>query len=94
MTPKHIGLDLVLHQATRSENLMQVFNAEKHAMGIKTVNGIDNAIVKYVLTNLSQIDMYMSLILLTQKDSYTTLTNFSIKYFVMCTIYTDVGGIK
>ena len=25
---------------------------------------------------------------------YTTLTNFSIKYLVMCKVYTDVGGIK
>ena len=25
---------------------------------------------------------------------YTTLTNFSTKYFVMCKVYTDVGGIK
>ena len=70
MTPKPIGLDLALHQATRSETLMQLFNAEKRAIGIKTVHGIDNAIVKYVLTNLSQIDMCMSLVLLTQKVSY------------------------
>ena len=25
---------------------------------------------------------------------YTTFTNFSTKYRVMCTVYTDVGGIK
>ena len=25
---------------------------------------------------------------------YTTLTNFSTKYLVMCKVYTDVGGIK
>ena len=25
---------------------------------------------------------------------YTTLTNFSTKYIVMCKVYTDVGGIK
>ena len=24
---------------------------------------------------------------------YTTLTNFSTKYLVMCKIYTDIGGI-
>ena len=26
--------------------------------------------------------------------SFTTLTNFSTKYLVMCKVYTDVGGIK
>ena len=25
---------------------------------------------------------------------YTTLTNFSMKYLMMCKVYTDVGGIK
>ena len=25
---------------------------------------------------------------------YTTLTNFSTKYLMMCNVYTDVGGIK
>ena len=25
---------------------------------------------------------------------YTTLTNFSMKYLVMCKVYTDVGGMK
>ena len=25
---------------------------------------------------------------------YTTFTNLSIKYLVMCKVYTDVGGIK
>ena len=26
--------------------------------------------------------------------SYTTLTNFSTKYLMMCKVYTDVGGIE
>ena len=26
--------------------------------------------------------------------AYTTLTNFSTKYLMMCKVYTDVGGIK
>ena len=29
-----------------------------------------------------------------QKCVYTTLTNFSTIYLVMCKVYTDVGGIK
>ena len=26
--------------------------------------------------------------------NYTTFTNFSMKYLVMCIVYTDDGGIK
>ena len=29
-----------------------------------------------------------------RRQIYTTLTNFSIKYLVICNVYTDVGGIK
>ena len=28
------------------------------------------------------------------KPHYTTFTNFSMKYHLMCKVYTDVGGIK
>ena len=35
--------DQALHQATRLENLMQLLNAESHAIGIKPVHGIDDA---------------------------------------------------
>ena len=49
LTPKHIGLGLALHQATRSENLVQLFNAANHTVGIKTVHRIDNAVAKNVL---------------------------------------------
>ena len=27
-------------------------------------------------------------------DPYTTFTNFSTEYHLMCKVYTDVGGIK
>ena len=27
-------------------------------------------------------------------QNYTTFTNFSMKYHLMCKVYTDVGGIK
>ena len=30
----------------------------------------------------------------TKSNFYTTHTNFSTKYLVMCKVYTDVGGIK
>ena len=56
LTSKQIGLGLALHQQTRLENLVQLFNAETHTVVIMTVDGIDNAIAKYVLTYLSQMD--------------------------------------
>ena len=37
-----------LHQANRLENLVQLFSAESHAIGIKPVHGIDDAIAKFV----------------------------------------------
>ena len=30
----------------------------------------------------------------TDPSVYTTFTNFSMKYLVMCIVYTDDGGIK
>ena len=58
--------DQALHQEARLDNLVQLFNAEGHAIGIKPVPGIDNAIAKYVLTNLSK----KWICILTQNDSY------------------------
>ena len=53
---------------------MQLFNLESHAIGIKPVHGIDDAIPNTVLTSLSkEMGMYMSLIILTQNGTY----NFS-----------------
>ena len=37
-----------LHQANRWENLVQLFNAEIHSIGIKPVHGIDDVIAKFV----------------------------------------------
>ncbi|RXN00617.1 hypothetical protein EOD39_9044 [Acipenser ruthenus] len=49
LTPKHIGLGLALHQATRSEALLVMFHAEKHAIGIDTVRRIDATIAQNIL---------------------------------------------
>ena len=37
-----------LNQANRLENLVQLLNAESHAIGIKPVHGIDDEIARYV----------------------------------------------
>ena len=56
-----------LQMATRLENQVQLFNAESHAIGIKPVHGIEDAIAKYVSKEMA---MYMSMIILTQKGTY------------------------
>ena len=48
-----------LHQATRLENLVQLFNAESHAIGIKHVHGIDDAIAKYVFDKFVKRNGYV-----------------------------------
>ena len=53
-------------QASRLENLVQLFNAESHANWIKPVHGIDDAIAKFVFEKcVEKMDMYISLLILT-----------------------------
>ena len=47
-------------------NLVQLFNAESHAIGIKPVHEIDDAIAKFVFDKcVEKMNMYISLIILT-----------------------------
>ena len=48
-----------LHQANRLENSVHLFNAESHAIGIKTVHGIDDAIAKYVFDKCVEKNGYL-----------------------------------
>ena len=74
--PDHTHLLLLLlvkllHQANRLENLVQLFNAESHAIGIKPVHLIDDAIAKFVFDKcVEKMDMYIPLIILTLNDPY------------------------
>ena len=43
-----VAFGQALHQANRLENLVQLFNVESHAIGIKPVHGIDDTIAKFV----------------------------------------------
>ena len=49
LTPKHVGLGLALHQATRSEALVELFHAANHTVGIDTVRRIDTTIAQNIL---------------------------------------------
>ena len=61
-----VAFGQALHQANRLDSLMQLFNAESHAIGIKPVHGIYDAIAKFVLDKcVEKMDMYISLIILT-----------------------------
>lgn len=54
LTPKHIGLGLALHQATRSEALVDLFHAANHTIGIDTVRRIDTTIAQNILERFAQ----------------------------------------
>ena len=49
LTPKHIGLGLALHQATRSEMLVNLFHSANHTVGINTIRRKDNSITNNIL---------------------------------------------
>ena len=48
-----------LHQANRLNNLVQLFNAESHAIGIKSVHEIDDAIAKFVFDKCVEKNWYV-----------------------------------
>ena len=49
LTPKHVGLGLTLHQATRSEKLVELFHAADHTIGMDTIRRIDTTIASDIL---------------------------------------------
>ena len=65
-----VAFGQALHQANRLENLVQLFKADSHTIGIKLVHGIDDAIAKLVFDKcVKKMDMYISLILLKCKPN-------------------------
>ena len=46
LTPKHVGLGLALHQATRSEALVELFHVANHTIVIDRVRRIDTTIAQ------------------------------------------------
>ncbi|CAH3020104.1 unnamed protein product, partial [Porites evermanni] len=49
LTPKHVGLGLTIHQATRSKELVQLLYSAGHCVSYETVLRIDNTIASDVL---------------------------------------------
>ena len=54
-----VAFGQALHQANRLESLVQLFNAESHAIGIKPVHGIDDAIAQFVLDKCVEKNGYV-----------------------------------
>ena len=62
----HFLLLLLAKLYTRQTDWKTWFNAESHAIGIKPVHGIDDAIAKFVFDkSVEKMDIYISLIILT-----------------------------
>ena len=56
LTPKHVGLGLTLHQATRSEKLVGLFHAAGHTIGIDTIRRFDTSIATDILNRYEEND--------------------------------------
>ena len=54
MIPEHVGLGLAVPQATRSENLINLFHSAGHTIGIDSVHRIDPSIVNDILRRYEQ----------------------------------------
>ena len=62
----HFLLLLLAKLYTRQTDWKTWFNAESHAIGIKPVHGIDDAIAKFVFDKcVEKMDIYISLIIFT-----------------------------
>ena len=61
LTPKHVGLGLALHQATRPEALVELFHAANHTIVIDTVRRIDTTIAQNIISiGLQRMDTFIS----------------------------------
>ena len=54
LSPKHIGLGHSLHQATQSENLVALFHAAGHTIGIDTIQRYETSIATDILNRYEE----------------------------------------
>ena len=54
-TPKHVGLVCTLHQATRSEELVQLFHNAGHIILYDNILQIDTALAENTLTFMGNV---------------------------------------
>ena len=53
LTPKHVGLGITVHQATRSKDLVQLLHAAGHSVSYDTIRRIDTSIANDVIERSS-----------------------------------------
>ena len=56
MTPKHIGLGMTIHQATRSKHLIDLEHQAGHSVSYDTVRRADTSIAKHALEKYKEHD--------------------------------------
>ena len=54
LTPKHVGLGLAVHQATRSKQLLHLLHSAGHSISYETVLRMDNTIANDVLQKYNE----------------------------------------
>ena len=54
LTPKHIGLGLSIHQATRSKELVNLLNAAGHCASYGMIRRMDTSIAKKLIDDLGR----------------------------------------
>ena len=54
LTPKHLGLGITVHEATRSKELVQLLHSAGHSISYETVLRMDNSIANYVLVRYKE----------------------------------------
>ena len=57
LTPKHVGLGMTIHQATRSKSLVNMFNKAGHCINYSQVQHIDTSIAKQILETCTETDV-------------------------------------
>lgn len=57
LTPKHVGLGMTIHQATRSKSLVNMFNKAGHCINYSQVQRIDTSIAKQILETCTETDV-------------------------------------
>ena len=61
LTPKHVGLGLAVHQATRSKQLLHLLHLAGHSISYETVLRMDNTIAKMFSKSTTKMEMFLFL---------------------------------
>ena len=71
LTPKHLGLGLTLHQATRSKEFVQLLHSAGHSISYETVLRMDNSIANVLVRYKENGNVFEPRNFTESKASYT-----------------------